>query len=263
MNSEWFARWKAQHSLPDRIHRKDWEVAIVSEILDSNGCLTENRHGVGYGCGSESLATYIASRGPKVLATDLLQGEWSHIHGGFSALENERIQLRCVDMNWLKGESGKQSVEEGLYDFGWSVCSMDHCGSTWLTKRFLLNQMNCLKVGGLGVHTAEYTISSGLPRNGSTSWLDWNDMVDVQNLMTQMGHELAPIDWSIGDSVEDHQMDLYPYGGRVHLKPEVHAGRWGTCVVFAAKRVSPKQFWIPVEEDIAREQLAQRSHSQM
>ena len=129
---------------------------------------------------------------------------------------------------------------------------MDHCGSVWLTKRFLLNQMNCLKVGGIGVHTAEYTISMGLPRSGATSVLNWSDIVDIQSLCQKLGYELAPIDWNIGDRVEDHMVDPHPYPGPIHLKPEFHGGRWVTCVVFAVRKLNPGVFWVPQDETEAR-----------
>ena len=265
MNTDWYSKWQRRHSLADNIHRKNWEIAIVSELLESNGVLRSGKRGVGFGCGSESLAAYIASCGPQVLATDLLQEDWKHIHQGFKSFErSESLELRVVDMNWLQGESGVGAVEIEHFDFSWSVCSMDHCGSTWLTKRFLLNQMNCLRPGGIAVHTAEYTISSGLPRSGPTSWMDWSDIVDVQKLCEQLGHECANVDWNIGDTIEDHIVDLWPYTESVHLKPEVNAGRWGTCVVFTLKRGESDLLWVPVEEDRARAEIDeyQRSHSQ-
>jgi SAM-dependent methyltransferase len=264
MKTEWYKKWQQAFGLSG-IHRKGWEVAIIAETLESHGLLAAGYRGIEYGCGSGLVSRYVAAQGANVLATDLLNPSWVGTHSGFGELANlQRVETRVVDMNWLNGESGAGAVEVEAFDFSWSICSMDHCGSTWLTKRFLLNQLNCLKPGGLAVHTAEYTISVGLPRSGGTAWLDWTDMVDLQILMQSLGHELAPIDWNIGDCVEDHMIDMPPYGGPVHLKPEVSGGRWGTCVVFAAKRGDHEPFWVPVEEDIARASISayQRSHSQ-
>lgn len=264
MKTDWYERWKSVLKL-NGVHRKGWEVAIVAETLESNGVLGPGYRGVEFGCGNGLVSKYVANRGANVLATDLLNPSWAETHSGFQELaSHERVQTRVVDMNWLRGESGVSLVEEKGYDFSWSICSMDHCGSTWLTKRFLLNQLNCLRPGGLAVHTAEYTVSVGLPRVGGTVWLDWSDMVDVQQLVQSLGHELAPIDWNIGDCIEDHMIDRAPYCGPVHLKPEVSGGRWGTCVVFTIKKGTGDTFWVPVEEDIARIAISrsQRSHSQ-
>ena len=204
-DSEWFLRWKPVLSFSDRIHRKFWEMAIVTETLHNHGMLTHGRKGVGFGVGSESLTKIFADMGAEILATDLLPESWRETHKGFFDLgKHPRIENRIVDMNWIDGTSGKSSVESDGFDFSWSVCSMDHCGTAWWTKRFLLNQMNCLKPGGIGIHTAEYTINIGLPRQGATVWLDRADVVDVVDLLTQLGHVAAPIDWFIGDTFDDH-----------------------------------------------------------
>lgn len=263
--SDWYQEWRQELKLPQTVHRKWWELAIVAETLRSHGMLGSTRKGIGFGCGSERITTQIADFGPTILATDLLKPEWAQTHQDFANLASHPgVTTRVVDMNWLDGASGVGAVELEHYDFAWSVCSMDHCGSTWLTKRFLLNQLNCLKPDGVGIHTAEYTISLGLPKSGATVWLDWADLVDTAQLIGQLGHELAPIDWNIGDAIEDHKIDPWPHGTTPHLKPEVHAGRWGTCVAFAVKKKSNGVFWVPQEEDLARDMIGrhQRSHSQ-
>lgn len=263
-DSEWFLRWKPILSFSDRVHRKSWEMAIVAETLQSHGVLVPGRKGVGFGVGSESLTKVFADLGPDVLATDLLPDSWKDTHKGFwIGGEHPRITNRIVDMNWIDGASGKDVVECNAFDFSWSVCSMDHCGTVWWTKRFLLNQMNALKPGAIGVHTAEYTINVGMPRVGTTVWLDRNDVIDVMNLLAQLGHELAPIDWFIGDTFDDHGIDCSPYEG-THIKAEAH-GRWGTCICFAVRKGNVPVFWVPLDESEARAAIdqAQRSHSQM
>lgn len=263
--SEWYKKWKANLDLPDGFVRKWWEIAYVMETLDSHGVIKKGCRGVGFGVGSESLTSQIADLGPKLTATDLCGQDWSHINSGFGGLSShQRIETRVVDMNWIDGESGKATVENESYDFSYSICSMDHCGTVWWTKRFLLNQMNCLRVGGIATHTGEYTISLGLPRVGGTVWLDWADILDICNMLLQLGHEPAPIDWNIGNSVEDHQVDPHPHSGAIHLKPEVENGRWGTCVGFAVRKKCPGVFWIPLDEAEARNAIAncQFAHSQ-
>lgn len=264
-HAEWFVKWRDRLKLPSAYIRKSWEIAVVAETLESHGALTPNKCGVGFGVGSEELTGQLAEFGPTILATDLCDASWSHINGGFHALgRNERVRTRVVDMNWLDGTSGKGVVEVEDYDFSYSICSMDHCGTAWWTKRFLLNQMNCLRVGGISVHTGEYTISLGLPRSGSTIWLDWKDVLDITELFGKLGYEAAPIDWNLGDSIEDHQVDAHPWNGPVHLKPETNGGRWGMCIAFTARKTRPGTFWVPLDEAEARALIDefQRSHSQ-
>ncbi|MBS0207071.1 MAG: hypothetical protein JSS49_29695 [Planctomycetes bacterium] len=262
--SPWYAVWKDRLSLGDRIHRKGWEIASVCETLSSAGVLKVGNAGIGFGVGSELLPTVFAGFGCRILATDALPESWKNTTGRFYDVnQSNGVEIRVVDMNAINGGELTASIEESAFDFSWSICSMDHCGSTWLTKRFLLNQMNCLKPGGISAHTAEYSIGVGMPRVGDTVWFTWDDIVDVRHLMTALGYELAPIDWFCGDSIEDHMIDESPYVGRVHIKCEA-LGQWGTCVLFAAKKVTSNVFWVPFDEEDGRAAIAdfQRSHSQ-
>jgi hypothetical protein len=261
--TDWFRKWDQKLKFDKRMHRKWWEMSIVCESLESNGMLARGKKGVGFGVGSEILPSMFGEMGCEILATDMLPESWGSTHCRFyEANQKYGIQTRVVDMNWIDGAGAYEAVEENGYDFSWSICSMDHCGNAWLTKRFLLNQMNCLRANGLAVHTAEYTINHGLPREGTTAWLTWEDILDVSILMRSLGYVFAPVDWFMGNAVQDHMIDLHPFEGPVHIKAETH-GRWGTCVLFAAKKVSDGAFWVPGNEADARREIAeyQLSHS--
>jgi hypothetical protein len=52
------------------LHRKVWELVYVINTLEAVGKLSPSKRGIGFGCGSESLPSYFASRGAHVLATD-------------------------------------------------------------------------------------------------------------------------------------------------------------------------------------------------
>lgn len=257
--TEWYRKWRERLAFPDRIHRKSWEIAIISETLESHGMLQHGKHGVGFGVGSEPLVKYYADLGPTILATDLLPDDWHETHKRFFTHgEHPNVSNRIVDMNWIDGAGGKDAVEEESADFTWSVCSMDHCGTAWWTKRFVLNQMNCLKPGGIGVHTGEYTINPGMPREGGTVWLNCDDLIDLSDLLRSLGHEPAPIDWFIGDAYGDHTIDYFPYEGFYHIKTEAN-GKWGTCFCFAVRKQNPGVFWVPLDESQAREAITVRA----
>lgn len=254
-HTDWYQTWKQKLNLGDHIHRKCWEIATICETLASAGMLNTNKKGIGYGVGNEPLLTLFTKMGCTILATDGLPSTWSTMNDQFHTI-NQTIETRIVDMNWIQG-----AVQPNHYDFSWSICSMDHCGSTWLTKRFLLNQMNCLKKGGIATHTAEYTINTELPKIGTTTWLTWEDILDIQQLMTACGHHPAPIDWFIGDTLEDHIIDKIPYNGKIHIKCETH-NRWGTCVIITARKQHDHEFWVPLDEQEARTKIHQQSHQQ-
>ena len=161
-------------------------------------------------------------------------------------------------MNWLCGTGSYDRIEEAAFDFSWSICSLDHCGSVWLGKRFLLNQMNCLKPGGLAIHTAEYSFSTHLPREGTTSFFGPEDVMDVLDCWTRLGHEPAEMDWFLGDRIQDHLLDPPPYTGSVHLKVEMPVGQWTTCIALVARKTAAsKTIWFDADEATARLQMDQ------
>lgn len=255
----WLQQWRHALNLGSRIHRKTWEVAYVAETLLSHQMLRDDRRGVGFGVGSEPLVRVFADKTAGILATDMLGKDWLSTHAGFSSLGNHpQVKTANVDMNWLNGEGGLDSVPREEFDFSWSVCSMDHCGAVWWTKRFLLNQMNTLKPGGVAVHTAEYTTTPGMPRSGGTVYLTRDDILDLEQLAFQLGYELAPVDWSLGDYPEDHIVDGPPFEGRVHLKAVAHHG-WTTCVGFALRKPESGVFNVPVNETEARAAIQQHA----
>ncbi len=71
IESDWFAHWSAALQIPILCHRKIWELAFVLQALFEHGQLVEGRHGVGFGCGNEPIASYLASLGVHSLITDL------------------------------------------------------------------------------------------------------------------------------------------------------------------------------------------------
>jgi hypothetical protein len=249
-DTDWLRRWQHVFGLDRRRHRKWWEIATVCETLDSHQVLAPGKTGVGFGVGSDPLVKYFAERGADILATDLLDPAWIGTHHNFDGLQDlPRVQTARVDMNWLAGH-----VPTAAADFCWSVCAMDHVGTIWWLKRFVLNQMNCLRPGGIAVHTAEYTISHGLPRAGGTVWLEAADLLDLASLAGGLGYEMAPIDWFIGDRLEDHLIDDTGTAD-VHIKAGV-AGRWGTCVAIALCKLHAGEFWVDLDEATARRAIS-------
>lgn len=256
-HTPWFQVWKDRLRFGDRMHRKAWELAVVAETLDSEGQLSHGQRGLGFGVGNEPLPRYFADRGCQIVATDLGELGWADAHSFQERNCYPGIETRIVDMNNL--EHGGR-VETGAYDFTWSVCSLDHCGSVWLSQRFLLNQMNCLKAGGLAIHTAEYSFAAGMPRTGGTVFFSPADVRETIDWLRLLGHETPDMDWFLGDRPEDHVVDPPPYQGAIHLKVEFPTNRWTTCMAIAARATErSRRVWLAADEVQGRQQLKELS----
>jgi hypothetical protein len=71
--------------------------------------------------------------------------------------EGERLSFRFIDMNAIPADLRD-------YDFLWSCGSLEHIGGLEHGLRFVESAMDCLKPGGVAVHTTEFNLTS----NGTT-----------------------------------------------------------------------------------------------
>jgi hypothetical protein len=107
------------------------------------------------------------------------------------------------------------------FDFTWSTCSFEHVGSIELGQQFILNQMRCLRPGGIAVHTTEFNLSSDeytLDHQGTVLFRR-RDMEDLARSLRAEGH-LIELNFSPGNGRLDHYADVPPYfvPGGLHLK---------------------------------------------
>lgn len=245
--SDWFRESPALHDQRYRLHRKAWENAFVYSTI--RAAVNQPLNLIGFGVGDEPLAKHLAAMGHQVLATDLQSAEWQHVHGGLSGMADVGLATRRVDMNWIEND-----VPERGFDACWSLCSMDHLGSVWLLKRFVLNSVNVLHPGCVAVHTAEYSFCPDMPRSGPTCYLNADDLIDLQLMAAKLGHHMAPIDWCLGTDNDDHGIDQPPYPGPVHIKVGCEGNRWTTSIGIAVRR-GPCEVWLDVNEQVARQQV--------
>ena len=106
------------------------------------------------------------------------------------------------------------------FDFTWSSCSFEHCGSIALGLAFVENQMACLKPGGVAVHTTELNLSSESDTlsEGATVIFRRADIEDLVARLRKQGHEVEPLSYGLGQTAEDKFVDIFPYGDEPHLK---------------------------------------------
>jgi hypothetical protein len=229
--SEPFRFWTEEIREHWRLHRKLWEFCYILQVLYERRMLEPERKGLGFAVGEEPLPAVMASRGCTVLATDLSTEDprsaaWAktgQLASNVAKLNSrgichekefkEQVCYRPVDMN---------HIPEDIigFDFTWSSCSFEHCGSIDLGKRFLVEQMKCLKPGGIAVHTTEFNLSSESEtiERGGTVIYRRRDVEEMIRNLRREGHYVEPILIDTGDSPEDQHIDTFPYSHELHLK---------------------------------------------
>lgn len=249
MTSEAFRYWASRMGENWRLHRKLWEYCFILQALYERDMFREGRRGLGFAVGEEPLPSLMASMGCDVVATDLDQTDsraevWAKTAQLAASLEGlnkrrlcedrlfkQRVSFRPVDMNRIPDDLTG-------FDFTWSSCSFEHCGSIGLGKRFLREQMKCLKPGGIAIHTTEYNLSSTEQTidTGTTVIFRKQDVEAMIRDLQAEGHEVEKLQLDIGASAEDSYVDIPPYSSNVHLKLELFDQYVSTSVALIIKK---------------------------
>jgi hypothetical protein len=215
------------------LHRKMWEWLVIAEALRERGMLAQGHSGLGFGVGQEPLVALFAAQGCDVVATD--QPHDAAVASGWTESEVEwadgpealnraglcpaddfgrRVRFRSVDMN---------AVPEDLrgFDFSWSSCALEHLGTLAAGADFVLAQMDCLRPGGVSVHTTEFLVSSDLDtvEAGGTVFYRRRDIEALAARLRRAGHEID-VDYTLGRTPEDVHIDVPPFSD-VHLRTEL------------------------------------------
>lgn len=251
LESPAFRYWSTRMNESWRLHRKLWEYCFILQALYERDMLREGRVGLGFAVGEEPLPSLMASLGCKIVATDLdvadsradVWAKSAQLAAGLAGLNKrqlcdeslfqERVSFRPVDMNRIPSDL------TGV-DFTWSSCSFEHCGSIGLGKRFLREQMKCLKPGGIAVHTTEYNLSSTEQTidKGTTVIFRRQDIEALIRDLQADGHEVEKLQLDIGGSPEDSLVDIPPYSGDVHLKLQLFNEYVSTSVALIVKKAN-------------------------
>ncbi|WP_424134610.1 class I SAM-dependent methyltransferase [Roseomonas chloroacetimidivorans] len=225
IESAWLRYWCGQVGFAPIYHRKVWEDCYALQVLHERGMMAPGRRGLGFAVGTEFLPSFLAKHGVDVLATDLDPGDpraraWLAVdqHGsqldkvhkpGLLDLEtfNARVATRAVDMNHIPADL------HGGFDFVWSVCSLEHCGSIEKGLDFVVEAMRCLRPGGIAVHTTEFNMDPEGPtlKKGPTVLFQRHHMEALSARLAKAGHRMLPVDFDPGTGVLDQFVDLPPY----------------------------------------------------
>jgi SAM-dependent methyltransferase len=211
-------------------HRKVWEHVFILRALMQAGKLMPRSRGLGFGCGTESLPSFFASKGCQILATDLspdskAASDWQTTNQHAANVEalwhdlcertafDQNVSFRHVDMNDIPSDLRD-------FDFTWSSCALEHLGSIRHGLNFIKNSVRCLKPGGVAVHTTELNLSS----NDLT--VDDLDLVlfrrqDIEDFIDECraeGIAIAPPNWRCVSCNQDLMVDRFPYERTTHLR---------------------------------------------
>ena len=220
----WFAEWCQALGVPATRHRKTWEFAFILEMLRRTGMIEAGKRGVGFGVGREPLVSLFAARGIEVLATDLDPSDreaagWlatgQHASGSEAELRTQivapeefrrLVTWRAADMRAIPGDIRS-------YDFTWSTCALEHLGTLRLGLDFIRSSLDTLCPGGIAVHTTEFNVSSNddtIETGGCVIYRE-RDLLAFKEELEREGHEVAAFDFTRGEGVLDHYVDVPPY----------------------------------------------------
>ena len=225
---DWCDRLRDHFSL----HRKLWEWCYICQALFERGLLAPGMRGLGFAVGKEPLPSLFASLGCDIVATDLDVADprgagWTATNQLAAAATElnarqlceaeafrRRVTFRRVDMNRIPDDL------QG-FDFTWSSCSFEHCGSIELGQEFLCRQMNCLRPGGVAVHTTEFNLSSNRRTiaGGETVIFRRRDMECLVRRLRAAGHFVEPLDLTLDKHPRDCRGDQSsPPAGHLQLQ---------------------------------------------
>jgi hypothetical protein len=106
------------------------------------------------------------------------------------------------------------------FDFTWSACSLEHLGSIERGKQFICDTIDCLKPGGVAVHTTEYNVLSNvntIDNHESIVLFRRRDIEDIAGRALRARHRID-LDFTLGTGIADDFIDVPPYSHHSHIK---------------------------------------------
>ncbi len=224
IESDWFLYWCHQLRMAPIYHRKVWEDCFALQVISECDLLRPGVRAISFGVGSEPLPSLLAREGVSVLATDLppdapAAAEWiaTDQHGSAARLFrpdivdreafDRLVAFRALDMNQIPPDLA------GQFDLCWSLCALEHVGTTDLAMRFVLKSMQCLRPGGIAVHTTEFNLSSNARTltSGPTVLFTRFQIEHLVEELQAAGHEVFAVNYSPGSAPLDQYVDLPPF----------------------------------------------------
>jgi SAM-dependent methyltransferase len=232
LHSSKFQFWRTELHLPSKMmHRKLWEFCYILQVLEKFDFLKNGKRGLGFGVGIEPLPALFAKYGCHVVATDQdynaaeTQGWTKTNQHSFNKdkLNDKNICAseqfeKLVDFQTVDMKSIPSDLRE--FDFVWSCCSLEHLGNLEEGMKFIKNSMDCLKPGGVAIHTTEFNVSSNTStvEEGATVLYRRQDILKLTLDLMQMGCQVLDLNFNTGSLELDQYVDLPPYNHDRHIK---------------------------------------------
>jgi SAM-dependent methyltransferase len=223
IESEWCGFWSHQLGIKPLYHRKIWELCFILQNMHAFGLLAPEKIGLGFGCGVEPIPSFLASKGVKVIATDLPPDHesshgWTSTQQHGSTLEKiwhphlvdrnsflTQVELRHIDMTKIPNDLRD-------FDFCWSTCALEHLGSISKGLEFIENALQTLKPGGVAIHTTEFNVGDGATiDNWPTVLFQRHHFEALAAKLTAAGHHIQSVSFDTGSEILDRFVDLPPY----------------------------------------------------
>jgi FkbM family methyltransferase len=231
LESPAFRYWIGRLRTPFVLRRKDWEFGFILQALYERGCLQRGKRGLGFAVGEEAIPSLLASMGCDVVATDLDPNDsraqaWAETAQLATSLDKLRRPEICPDtdfshrVSYQHVDMNEIPMDLRDFDFTWSSCSFEHCGSIRQGLNFMNNQMKCLKPGGIAVHTTEFNLTheDETIEEGMTVIFRRRDIDELVCSLEAAGHHVEPVSYLLGQTKDDQAVDIFPYTSIPHLK---------------------------------------------
>jgi hypothetical protein len=219
-----YVRWLEKVGQPVVMSRKSWEHVAILRAIEAANLLSPGMKGLGFGVGREPLVPEFAFHGVDLVATDLAtedsrSDQWAATGQHALSLADlcnsrlcpdevvkEHTILRSVDMTRIPDDLRG-------FDFVWSACALEHLGTLEAGFAFVERAMDCLRPGGLAVHTTEFNLESNdaTATKGQTVLYRRKDLEGLEERMAQLGHLMYPFSVSEPSGVFDFVIDMEPY----------------------------------------------------
>lgn len=223
----WFLQLAAELGHPvtgadgeSKYHRKVWEFCVVCDTFNhffKPGSIdVDSGHGVkalGFGVGLEPIALWLASAGADVLATDLQLTtdaqvtNWRDTGQNANSLDDilkhnrDRVQCRndphgYLNFQHLDMRNIPYKLRRQQFDFAWSAGTLEHIGGKAAGLQFLIQQMQCLRPGGVAAYTTEYDYTGNDVKVETDDLCLYTeaDLKSIVNTLRSRGYDVWPLD---------------------------------------------------------------------
>lgn len=226
IRSHGFEYWRRAFRMKAGLNRKLWEYLYIANGFNHYIGLKEGVRVLGFGVGRERIPAVLAARGCHITATDYDEGgNWTakSIADLLQPLETDtdpglaheaicdpeifsrNVSFRNVDMNNIPADLRG-------YDCLWSCGSLEHIGGLDRGLDFIERSLDCLRPGGIAIHTTEFNLSSN-EHTLDTPTLSFYRRQDIEALASRLqasGHHIV-LNFTRGTSCVDNHVDKAPY----------------------------------------------------